>query len=532
MARTKKVVAKLNGKEQEALKVDKSGTLLFMPDSDLDEVLYSAYAQKFQTGKTDCNTWLSSFVSNNLDAIQRNIKLDPATSLSAIREINKAVKDTQDYYNSKKETDTDFSKYLLRTELFEWQKKVYDSNSKKKTMLCGRRSGKSFVVCHLALKHCIENPPVINGIKKPRKAIIMGLTLEKTAAIYWENLKEAIKKSHINTAKIDNGSYTVYFPNGNELSLSGNNSKAEREKLRGKDLSFAAIDESQSQQGLFYLINDVINPMLKGTAGELVLLGTAPLYAGTPWEAAILSDTYEHFHATMEDNPSIPDHQHALEQVLIENKWTKDNITFRREYLGEIAYDTNRLIYGRRKYYNSIPKDFKPVCCYIGADYGWSDNSAFMPIIIDANGQGYLVDEFKANHVPASQLVERMNILTEKIHKEWDIPVSDITIVQDTSHQMIGQDFNNEGKFNLVNAYKLEQNAQIARVAEALEIGDLLVKEEGFFDLECDQFVWQYNEEKGQVIYKIDDDAFHGDAVDAVQYAWSTYIADRNLARN
>ena len=527
MPRVKKTTGQLKGETQPALNVGQN-TLLFMPGQDLDEVLYSSYAEKLTNGSTNKNTWLSSFVSQNMDALQKAIKADPMVAMGAMREINKVVKETQDYYNTKKETDTDFSKYLLRDTLFDWQKKVYDSNSKKKTMLCGRRSGKSFVVTRLALKHCIENPPVINGIKKNRHAIIMGLTLEKTAAIYWENLKEAIKQAHINVAKIDNSNYSVLFPNGNDLSLSGNNSKAEREKLRGKDLSFVAMDEMQSMQGLYYLINDVIGPMLKGTNGELVLLGTAPLYAGTPWEDAIRKDTYEHFHATMADNPSIPDYNNALEQVLVENKWTKDNITFRREYLGEIAYDTNRLIYGRRKYYESIPKDFKPVCCYIGADYGWSDCSSFMPIIIDAKGQGYLVDEFKENHVPASKLVERMKTITDKIHKDWNIPMENIHIVQDTSHQMIGQDFYNEGVVNLQNAYKLEQNSQIARVAEALEIGDLLIKEQGWFDLECDEFVWQYNEEKGQIIYKIDDDAFHGDAVDAVQYAWSTYIADRN----
>ena len=83
---------------------------------------------------------------------------------------------------------------------------------------------------------------------------------------------------------------------------------------------------------------------------------------------AILSNEWEHFHATMEDNPSIPDHEKALEQVLIDNHWTKDNIVFRREYLGEIAYDNNILIYPFVTYYDSIPDNFKPVKAYVGLD--------------------------------------------------------------------------------------------------------------------------------------------------------------------
>lgn len=530
MPKPKKVTTgQVKGKGQECVELT-DGTKYFQPDIDLKEALYTAYAEKLTTGETSRNSWLSHLISENLNAIKKNIKSDPITALSASREVNKIVKDTQEFFDTKKEVNVDFSKYLLREILFKWQREVYDSNSKKKTMLCGRRSGKSFTVVELALKHCLEYPKSINGVRKEKEALIMGLTVEKTAALYWDNIKTAIERAHINTRKIDNGSYTVTFSNGNTLALSGNNSKAEREKLRGKDLSFVAIDECQSQQGLYYLINDIINPMLKGTDGELVLLGTAPLYAGTPWEMSLSDPSFEHFHATMEDNPSIPDFEHALQTVLEENHWTPDNITFRREYLGEIAYDTNRLIYGERHYYDNIPETERFRACYIGVDFGWSDYSSFMPIIINDKGVGYLVEEYKEHKIPSSKLVEHMKVLTEKIHKEYNIPVENIYIVADSSHQQVSQDFYNVGVLNLKNAYKLEQNAQIARVAEALATKDLLIKKDGPFDLECNQFVWQWNEEKGCVIYKIDDNAFHGDAVDAVQYAWNNYIVESHLS--
>lgn len=524
----KKIKTKLDGKETEALQIDRAGTILFMPEKDLDEILYSSYAEKFSTGKITQDCWLSKFISNNLDALQKNIKTDPSTSVSSFREINKIVKDTQDYYNSKKANDEDYSKYLLRRDLFDWQKKVFDDSAKKFTLLAGRRSGKSFLVSRLALEHCLESPPIINGVKKYRTAVIIGLTITRTANIYWDTIKSGLEQAHINVAKVDNSEYQVIFSNGNKLILSGNNSKAEREKLRGYDISFCAIDECQSQQGLLYLLESIINPMLKGTNGDLVLLGTAPLMAGTEWERSILSDKFTHFHATMEDNPTIPNHEQALQQVLKENNWTRDNITFRREYLGEIAYDSNRLIYGKRKYYTEIPKDFIPTYCYIGVDYGWADYTSFAPIIIDKQGNAYLIKEFKENHIPSSVIVKKMQTLVKEIHKEYSIPVDSIYIVQDSSHQMIGQDFANEGNLNIRNAYKLEQNSQIARVAEALEMGDLLIKENEPFDLECNQFVWQFDEDRKCIIYKIDDNEFHGDIVDSVQYAWSTYIADYN----
>jgi len=496
---------------------------------DAVEDYYTNIQEYFANGSTTGQSHLSNVMQKFFKNAEKNMDKSAYTNLQTMKMYEQLFQDTKNYIDSKKAQDVDFSKYMLREQLFDWQKKVYDSDSHNKTMLCGRRSGKSYVVIRLALKHCIEDPPIINNIRKERRALIVGLTIEKTASLYWDGIKEAIEKAHIQTAKIDNGSYTIYFPNGNTLQLAGNNSKQEREKYRGKDISFVCIDECQSQQGLYYFINDILSPMLRGTNGYLVGLGTAPLSANTPWEKMINDDSFEHFHATMEDNPSIPDYQHALQNVLESNHWTSDNITFRREYLGELAYDTNRLIYPVRKYYDKIPDSFKPRFCYIGADYGWRDKTAFMPII--SNGQqSYLVDEFAESKVPASKIVEKMKTLTTKIHKDWNIPVEDIYIIQDTSHQMIGQDFYNEGVSNIKNAYKLEQNSQIARVSEALELGELLIKENGPFDKECNEFIWQWNAEKGCVVYKIDDDAFHGDAVDAVQYAYSTMIADFNAS--
>ena len=62
----------------------------------------------------------------------------------------------------------------------------------------------------------------------------------------------------------------------------------------------------------------------------------------------------------------------------------------------------------------------------------------------------------------------------------------------------------------------------------ALALGDLLIEENKPFDAECNQLVWQWNDEKGCVIYKVDDDAYHPDIADSVKYAWNTYITDRN----
>ena len=260
MAKVKEVkVAEVNGKLQKCVELT-DGTKVFQPNEDIEELLYTAYAEKMIAGKTNQKSWIAQFVDQQMDSIKKNMKSDPFTALSAMREINRTVNNTKQYFDSKKAMDTDFSKYLLRDMLFPWQVNFYDSPAKKITMLAGRRAGKSFSIVEKAIKHCLLEPIKNNGIEKKREAMIIGLTLEKTRAIYWENIKDALKKAHITPLHIDNGSYTIMFSNGNTLTLYGNNTKAEREKLRGFDLSFVAIDECQSQQALLYMIDSIIMP--------------------------------------------------------------------------------------------------------------------------------------------------------------------------------------------------------------------------------------------------------------------------------
>lgn len=519
----------LNGETQKAVKTA-CGCTLFMPNDDIEETLYSSWAEVFDTGKVSNKSFLGKLVQQSAQRIQIAASKNAETAMFAVRTMNQIAQNTAQYYNKKKTTDTDFSEYLLKKMLFPWQQKVFESNRKKKTMCCGRRSGKTFSVVQQALKECLKGPIICpDGTKKQRIAAIIGLTVEKTANLYWENIKSAIEKCHISTTKIDNGSYSVQFSNGSLLQLLGNNSKAEREKIRGADYCFVAIDECQSQSGMYYLCEDILKPILKGTDGTLVLLGTGPISAGGYWERCINDDAFEHFHATMEDNPTIPNYEHALQDVLEENNWDENNITFRREYLGEIAYDTERMILPKRMYFDNIPDDFKPVKCYIGVDYGWRDYSSFAPIIIDAQGNAYLYGEWKQNKTSASELVNVAKAKVDSIHQKWNIPIEDIHIVADSSHQQISVDFYNQGITQVENAYKQDENYQWARLAEALETGDLKVRKGMPFDLECDALVWQWNSEKGCIIYKIDEDVFHPDIADSVKYAWNQYLSDRNL---
>lgn len=490
----------------------------------LIEDLYNNLGNYFN-GQNPSNSHLGNILNKYLKTMER--KSDNAyVANQSLNAIVSLAKETQIYMDSKKEADKDYIIYSLQKKLFKWQKPVFEDDSPIIALMCGRRSGKSHVVAHKMIKHCIEGTDniIINGqtVRKFRKAVYIGLTIEKAASIMWDLLKNIVEENKIPTKKIDNGKYQIVFSNGNELQLFGNNSKAEREKIRGLEFSFCAIDEMQSQQGILYLINSIVQPILKGRSGQLIELGTGPLSAGTYWEQQLNNNDISHYSATMKDNPTIkPD---ALESVLKENNWTEDNITYRREYLGEVAYDTNVQVFPTRKYYTELPKDFHPVKAVIGIDFGWSDCTAFAPILFDAHNQAYLVNEFKAPRLSASSIVDKCSEMTNFVHNKYNLPVEDIYLVADNNEQNIVRDIYNKGITNIQCAYKLGEAYQIAMVKDWLESGQLLIKEDGYFDEECDRVCWKVNE-NGQIIYELDDSVYHGDIDDAIKYAINFYTS-------
>lgn len=496
------------------------------PISDnLVEEMFSNLTEYFQNGSVTSGSHIGNVLDKYLKTAERCSKsaYDAREGVTLLMDL---AQRTQEYVDSKKAADKDFIIYNLQKGLFKWQKPVYEDESPQIALMCGRRSGKSYVIADKMIKHCIEGTDniTVDGqtIRKFRKAVYIGLTIEKAAAIMWDLLKKLVEDNHIPTKKIDNGKYNIVFSNGNEIQLLGNNSKAEREKIRGLDFSFCAIDEMQSQQGILYLIVSIVQPILKARNGQLAMLGTGPLSAGTYWEQVLHSPDISHYKATMLDNPTVG--KNALEDILKENKWTEDNITYRREYLGEVAYDTNVQVLPFRKYFGELPKDFKPVKAVIGIDFGWTDCTAFAPILFDAHNQAYLINEFKAPHLAASAIVDKCKEMNDFIHKTYNLPMEDIYLVADNNEQNIVRDIYNRGIYNIQCAYKQGESYQIAMLKDWLESGQLLIKQHSYLDEEADRICWKIDE-NGNIIYELDDKVYHGDIFDAVKYALNFYIS-------
>ena len=457
-----------------------------------------------------------------------NKATDPSSAETAITQLDRIVHDTQNYIDGKNALDADFAEFLISRELFTWQKDYLVDKANRITLQCGRRSGKSYANAMKALAHCLYAKDVINNVDKFRSAVIVGLTKDKVQQQYWQLLKTMIDKCHLPIDKIDNGDLSIRFANGATLKLAGNNSKADREKLRGDEYSLMIIDEAQSQQGLRYLMESIFEPIAYARNSSIVLSGTGALILGCYWQEVTDGDQspkWKHYTATMKDNPTVANADKVLEQVLKDKGWTVDDPEYIREYLGQNCVESTRSIIADRHYYDTLP-DLVYEKCIVGTDYGWNDKTSFVPVLIANNGKCFVVDEFSSSHMSASEIVDKAKEIEEHFRTKYKVP--EIMLIADTSDQTISADIYRCG-IKICNAYKVAERLQWSYLRDACRTGDILLKKGGIVDKECDKAVWKYDEDTKQIIQEPDDDVFHPESLDALKYAYY-YIKTKKVS--
>lgn len=497
----------------------------------LEDELYTVYSDLLINGKTESKSLLAKLLTKDFKALETK---ETDNALKVITEISKIAKNTSDYFNGKEQKDMEYYEYLLNKRMMPWQKEVFNDPSKRKCLFAGRRSGKTYEVAAEMISHCLQgtdNVTMPDGrvVRKPREAVFVGITIDTAKAAVWGPLTTLMKECNI-PHKVNLSSYTIKFDNGASIRLWGNSKKEEREKLRGGDYSMIVVDECQSQQGLLYIVEAAAGPIVGGRNGKFMMLGTAPLSAGTYWEEIINSDKWTHYHATMKDNITIEDYESALERELQKYGNNPDNISYRREILGEIAYDTELLIYPKRTYETEKNKPKSNVFkeCVIGVDYGTRDCFSISPILIEDDGTAWLRHEFKKPGLSATDKISTMKAKVQFIKDTYHIPDCNIHIFVDSSDPDISMDFTDQGVPNVHNAYKIDEKYQMGLLRDALETGRLNIEQGGAFDDECNRLVYKWDVEHQKVKYEIDDNTYHGDSCDSVRYAYCTWLREHH----
>lgn len=228
---------------------------------------------------------------------------------------------------------------ILSWKLKPHQRELYDLyyNTDEKIMvwLLGRRSGKSTILCLLAIESCIRTPNTIVKFVAPTKTQLQG---------YVRTLMRPLLEDCPNDIKPEFRSkdYSYIFKNGSEIHLAGSDNK-HAEKLRGSSANLCLVDEAGSCDDLENTIKSILLPTTLTTNGKIILASTPPMHDDHDFlkfiEIAEANKTL--IKKTIFDNTLLTQKQIDDEIELAGGVHTE---YFRREYLCEIIRDSTTTI--------------------------------------------------------------------------------------------------------------------------------------------------------------------------------------------
>lgn len=179
--------------------------------------------------------------------------------------------------------------------------------------------------------------------------------------------------------------HTITEPNGAVIRLAGVKDESAAEDLRGPRYRRVVGDECGTfhSELLQYVVEDVIQPALVDSGGDLMLIGTPGpdpdpkdyWFSLTGDPASKTAGKWPTHHGTIYDNVKTKvDPRIALDDILRQNNWTRDHPTFRREYLAEWVPDVGSLVFDYPGIFEPGPDSGLTV---LALDFGVVDHTSF-----------------------------------------------------------------------------------------------------------------------------------------------------------
>ena len=238
----------------------------------------------------------------------------------------------------------------------------------------------------------------------------------------------------------------------------------------------------------------------------------------------------------MLDNPFIPDVENELDLICERKGVTREDSLILREFLGQTGiYDTEARVFERVStfdtdtcsgpdYSECIPSTFLAERYYVGVDYGWSDYNSVIGIAVNnEKKKAYVVYEEKFNKASVSDIVESVKKALE-VGKKLVVknPNGRLDLIKgfaDTNENTISYEMVTTYKLPIYKAWKYDKDMAFAQLKEDLSIARILVPKDGVIDYECSQVLYERDKDTDAITGKIDDKAFHPEALMALLYA-------------
>lgn len=424
--------------------------------------------------------------------------------------------------------DIDFLEYRVVKQCFKEQRDVLlDTNRPRKIIMTSRRAGKTSAAARLIVFACTtpETPCLYIHIK-----------FDNAIRQCFDDVIEVAKQAELNIERSSKAEGLITFSNGSSVQFKGNSDKSAADRLRGGKFKVIIIDEAAFQCNARYLCEDIALPMLADFRGsQILLISTPPRVPHTYFEQCWRSEEWTKYSWTAMQNPFIPDFKQFIDDICIKKGLSIQSPFIRREFYGELIYDTEAQVYKDAKTYNKIPKDFKPTDCAIGVDFGFSDYNSIISLVFNRDtGDGFVIKSRKFNKSNVTTIVDTAKAVYDESLKfcldhNSKFELNKIWFYCDTSDQSISYEMSTKYKLPISNALKYDKKLGIEQLADLLRVGKIRIKDDDNILLnEIDQTVYK-RDELDAIIPEIDDTQFHPDALDALLYASRQYVYACNL---
>lgn len=416
--------------------------------------------------------------------------------------------------------DIDFLEYRIMKQLFRQQRDVFlDTMVRRKCIMCSRRAGKTELNVRLMVAACATpNSP----------CLYVNLTFANAINQTFDKILDCAKAVELPVQQSSKADGFIIFANGSSITFKGNTNKAEADKIRGYKYRLAIIDEAQSQVNMLYLVNEVVEPLLMDFADSVMILtGTPPRNKNTYFEKAWDSKGWLNYHWTMFENPYIPNPEEQLTKICEEKGLTKESDFIRREYFGEIAYDSEAQVFKGYQVYEEIPKEFTPTDITIGVDFGFSDFNGIVALAYNRHTfECYVILENKFNKSTSTAIVQCVRNMYENSKRfmvdrakanKVEVNLADITIVTDSNEKTICYELSVNEKLPAYPCYKYDKAMAISQLSDWCRVGKIKVPKDGYCAEEFDLTLYK-RDDNDNITSEIDD-SYHPDIADALLYA-------------
>lgn len=492
---------------------------------DLRELLYS---DGFN------GNFYKEFMAKYLEVAREDPRSEAAKIVAKTVFSEQMLKAMDEDANRDQQADIDFIRYRICKSLFDKQRAIFDDvHVRRKAIIASRRAGKTENSARmLASVAAIPNSPIF----------YINLTFQNAIDQLWLKTLEQLDAAGLTyTSSSSDG--IINLTNGSIIHFKGNATKKDTEKMRGFSSRLVIIDECQSQPNLKTLVEDVIEPLLIDYPdSQLILQGTPPRVPNTYFEQIYRqyrdnpTPTTKAYNWSMLDNPFIPNVEEELNLICERKGVTREDSLILREFLGCVGtYDTEARVFERVStfdtascsgpdYSECIPSTFMAERYYVGVDYGWADyNSVIGLAINNEKKKAYVVYEEKFNKASVSDIVKAVTSAIE-VGKKLILrnPQGRMDLIKgfcDTNENTISYEMSATYKLPIYKAWKYDKDMAIAQLREDIGVARVLIPKGGILDYECSQVLYERDSETDAITGKIDDKAFHPEAIMALLYA-------------